>query len=188
MRRLFIVGVKLIGIICIWLAISTTIQYITSFSYYEVSLQNRYQILTLPLQITALLAYFVLSICFALILLFRTDWVCRKVGMEQEEKLVNWPEQNTLLYLGIVLIGIYLLAHSIPGLARNLFYSLFIFIWNIYRTRQVSSYIFMYVIPFFKDALELAIGLFFISRPVRIIRWITKWQKKTDRNLAYKYT
>lgn len=187
MKRLFIVGVKLLGLLCLWWAIFTTLQ-IISYGGMILGLDRpgTRWVLAAILYGTGLLAYVVFSIWFAVVLLFRTEWVAEKVGLGEDTQLPGWPEEKKLLILGVVLLGLYVLADAIPGFAKSLL-SLFgtFFLGQPPGYRNETTLLLMrYVIPLLKDILQVAVGGLLILMPVRIIGWLERWQEALDRKLT----
>ena len=187
MRRLFIVGAKLLGLLCLWWAISTTIQLI-SFGSVVVMVKRADVLDRVAIVLVygvGLLAYFVLAVWFALVLLFRTEWIADKVRLEKDSDLPGWPEQNKLLSLGVVLLGFYVLAHAIPEAVKSsltLLGDLWLKTQPEYR--DWTTIFLQYVIPVLRDVLGVAVGCLLILMPTRIIQWAKKAQKTLDHKLT----
>ena len=188
MRRLFIVGAKLLGLLCLWWAIFTTIQIISfggMFFLGEKHDTNWVLAVSATLYGVGLLAYFVLAIWFAMILLLRTEWLAEKVGLEKDSELTGWPEEKKLLNLGVVLLGFYVLVYAIPDFVKSslTLFSEFLLRWPP-EYRDVGSFLMHYGIPVFKDVIGVAIGFLLILMPNRIIGWAEKLQKKLECKLT----
>ncbi len=185
MRRLFIVGAKLLGLLCLWWAIFMILQTISfSSMFFGGWPRDSYWVIGALLYGAGLLAYFVLAVCFAFILLFRTEWIADKVGLDRHTELPGWPHERKLLSLGIVLLGFYVLAHAIPGVAKSSLSLLaeFLRVWAP-GYRDIATFFLHYVIPVLRDVLEVAVGLLLILMPARIIRWLEKAQNALQRKL-----
>ncbi len=187
MRRLFIVGTKLLGLLCLWWAIFLTLQIISfsSVMFLGGQTSDSYGVIGVLLHVIGLLAYFVLAIWFANVLLFRTCWIAEKVGLDKDSELPGWPEEHKLLSLGIVLLGFYVLAHAIPEFVKSSLTLLGDF-WLKQSPgyRGTATFFLHYVIPVLRDVLELAVGFFLILMPSRIIQWVEKAQKTLERKLT----
>lgn len=184
MRRLFIVGAKIIGLICLFWAITTTLQII---SYIGMSFggtpDNSLWYISILFYAMGATAYVILSLWFSIVLLFRTEWLATKIKLEKDSDLPHRPELNTLLNLGIILVGLYILASAIPGLGK----SASTFIGMLFRISGVNVslpyIIFLYLIPFLMDVFKVAIGLIFVLMPARLISFTEKWQNKINHKL-----
>jgi hypothetical protein len=186
MRRLFIVGAKILGLLCLWWAIFITLQTISFGStFFGGWNRDSYWAIAALLYGGGLLAYFVLAVCFALVLLFRTEWIADKVRLDKDTELPGWPDERKLLSLGIVLLGFYVLAHAIPGVAKSSLSLLGVF-WRMWTPgyRDIPTFFLQYVIPVFRDVLEVAVGLLLILMPSRIIHWLEKAQNALQRKLT----
>lgn len=187
MRRLFIVGAKLLGLQCLWWAIFTTLQimsYSNTLFVFERPYDS-YRVIRVLLYGVGLLAYFVLAIYFASILLLRTYWLAEKVGFDKDSELPGWPEEHKLLSLGIVLLGFYVLVTAIPGFAKSSLTLLGNFLDNKspgYKT--TATFFLLWVIPVLRDVLSVTVGFFLILMPSRIIQWLQKAQKSLDHKLT----
>ncbi len=186
MRRLFIVGAKILGLQYLWWAIFTTLQAVSyggMFSFRDVYGTGR--ILPMIFYGLALLGYFILAVWFASVLLLRTEWLADKVGLKKDSELAGWPEEKKLLNLGIMLLGFYVLAYAIPEFVKS---SLTLFGRLAYMEQlgngSGSNLLVYHVIPFISDILAVAIGVLMVLISARIIVWLEKLQKKLDYALS----
>jgi hypothetical protein len=174
MRRLFIVGAKLLGLVCLWWGIFATLQILSYSAMFFGNQAYQSPLIATLLNILGLIIYFVLAVCFAWILLFRTNWVADKVGLDKDDVLPSWPQEHKLLYLGIVLLGLYVLTHAIPGFAKSLFT-----LAGNFRNQRNSAF---FIVPLFTNIIETILGVLLIIMPGRIIELIDKVQKKLGKN------
>jgi hypothetical protein len=189
MRRLFIVGAKLLGLFGIWSAIFVILQIISfgqmlqfgSMHYGE----NWIFVVSIILYVLGSIGCFILSIWFSTILLLRTEWLADKVGLDKDNELSGWLEEKKLLNLGILLLGFYVLISAVPGFVKSSLTLLGTFLLtNPPGLRDVPTRLIHYAIPVFINFLELAIGVLLILMPVRIIGWVEKLQKKLESKLV----
>lgn len=147
MRQLFIVGAKLLGLLCLWWAISAATQII---SYGGVIFSPSSNWASAVLFGLGLIAYFILAIWFAAILLIRTEWLADKVGVDKDSELGVWPGEKKLLNLGVMLLGFYVLVYAVPSFVQS---SLTLFgMFLLTRPpgyRDATSFLVHYVIPVF---------------------------------------
>ncbi len=186
MRRLFIVGAKLLGLLCLWWAIYITLQIISyQMIFLPGHLRDSFWLIGVLLNVAGLLVYFVLAVLFALVLLFRTEWIADKVRLVKDTELPGSSDGHNLLRLGIVLLGFYVLTHAIPGVAKSSLTLLGEF-WLKRQPgyRDIASFFLQYVIPVLSRVLEVAVGLLLILMPARIIHWLEKAQNALQRKLT----
>jgi hypothetical protein len=188
MRRLFIVGAKLLGLICIWWAIviSTQIMSVGGLLSFTHMRQLTYSdVISVILFLVGLLAFIALTIWFLTILLLRTEWLADKVGLDKDDELAGWPEEKKLLRLGLLLLGFYVLAYAIPDTVKS---SLTLlgeyFIMRPSRFRGASSFLLHYVIPILVNLVGVSIGFLLVLMPTRIIGWVENKQKKYEYKLS----
>ncbi len=181
MRRLFIVGAKIVGLVCIFWAITATLQ-IMSFMGMSFSGMSRNPSVYISILFNAIgaAAYLLLSICFTIILLFRTEWLADKVKLYKDSDVPHRPELNTLLNLGIILVGLYILAITVPGLGKSVS-TMFGMLFRVRERDNILPYIvFLYLMPLIADIFKVAIGLIFVFMPGRLISFTERWRKKFD--------
>jgi hypothetical protein len=185
MRRLFIVGAKILGLACIFWVITIASMILYAMGMLLSSARNEsFWSLQVLLYSICIIAYMALSVWFSIVLLFKTDWLADKLKLEKDGPLPHWPELNTLLNLGIILAGLCILAVAMPSLGRSLISFISQLIW-IHRVNVSSSYvIFQYLVFFIADIFKVAIGLIFVLMPGRLISFTERLQKKFDHKPA----
>lgn len=181
MRRLFIVGAKIVGLVCLFWAITTALQFI-SYIVFSIRglLDDSFFYVSTLIFIISVTAYLILSIWFSIVLLFRTEWLANKLKLEKDSDLPNWPELNTLLNLGIILAGLFILATAIPSLVRSTLTMLNM----LFRIREVDNIfrniVFPYLVMVIADIFKILIGLIFVLMPGRLVSFTERCQKKFD--------
>lgn len=166
MRQLFIVGAKLLGLICFLWALMMIVQML---AYSSMSRENN--LISTLLYGLGSLIYFVIIAWFGFILMKRTNWVADKAGLDKDDAFPSWPQERKLLYVGIVILGLYVLTQGIPGLAKGL-------ITNIYYTDFYGQRNNFYFVSISTDVVRIAVGVILVIMADKIIELIDKVQKK----------
>ncbi len=118
MRNLFLVGAKLLGM----LGLYWTILIIPQIGFFlGANSQMNEDNFSGVLIFSGLLLYFLLSLSFGLILIFRTEKVADLLRIKKAEVQEIKPKTDDMLRIGIILVGIYVLASAIPELAKIIF-------------------------------------------------------------------
>jgi hypothetical protein len=167
MRNLFIVLAKVIGLLQIPTVLDYVYFLVTSISSIGTDHGNSLnQAGVTFLNLFAACLHMALVLGFVWVLLFRTTWIANQVDLPCSE--MNWPERNSFLYVGIKLLGIFVLVNTIPN-----------FIHIVLNTKGFES---GNILPYFWDrilpiSLKLLIGLILVLKTTKIIEWISRYDK-----------
>lgn len=171
MRNLFIVLAKVVGLLQIATAIWQSEPLIRSFFAIQ-----RWRPSFSPAEIYGDIIGRCLMIClylgFAWVLLLRSSWLADRLGLVEWE--IQYPEPDTLLWIGIKLFGLYVLVESVPAL-----------IWSAMEPKGVFSnppnptHFWMRVIP---AAAKFMIGFILVVKTRYIIELISRDAK--SKNIA----
>ena len=165
MRNLFLVGAKLLGM----LGLYWTILIIPQIGFLlGANAQMNEDNFSGAWMFSGLLLYFLLSLAFGLILIFRTEKVADLLRIKKAEVQEIKPKTDDMLRIGIILVGIFLLASAIPEFAKIIF-----------RLAQTSMTLRSYnTSELISSILQICLGgwLSFSSR--KVVHFITKREYK----------
>ncbi len=168
---------------CLWQAVSATIHLVSygNLFAFHGDAGFWYWLTGIVVYFAGLIIYVSLSIWFAYILLCRSEWLARKVGIDEQGSVPNWPGEKKLLNLGIILLGIYISSFAIPRVVRSLSLSLGnSYFWHG-NSQNFYSLLSADILPVLADVLQVCIGFAMIVWPGRIMRCIERIQKRFDR-------
>ena len=118
MRNIFLAGAKLLGILGLYWAI-LIIPQIGFFLGIQNPINEEYY--SISWIFSGIFLYFLLSLVFGLILIFRTEKIADMLKIKEPEKQEFKPKADDMLRIGIILVGIFLLASAIPEFAKIIF-------------------------------------------------------------------
>ena len=118
MRNLFLVGAKLLGILGLYWAILIIPQ--IGF-FLGANAQMNEGNFSGAWMFSGILLYFLLAFAFGLILIFRTEKIADLLKIKESEVQEIMPKTDDMLRIGIILVGIFLLASAIPEFAKIIF-------------------------------------------------------------------
>ena len=186
MYKAFIVGAKLIGMLQIYWGIS----FLSSISLFAVRTTRMEPpgVGGVVIQVVGILGYALFVLGVAWILIFRTEWVARKVKLSKDSAEICLNGSN-IMCIGISLIGLYIVAHSIP----DVFKSIAGWITSImqyssmrhamapsaYRM-SVASGLWTQVMP---SLLKLGLGLFIVAKTDTIQRLLCRNRERQNQAL-----
>jgi hypothetical protein len=165
MRNLFLAGGKLLGILGLYWAILIITQIGFFFGIQSDISKNYY---SMAWMFSGFLLYFLLALVFGLILIFRTEKIADMLKIKEPEKQEFKPKADDMLRIGIILVGIFLLASAIPEFAKIIF-----------RLAQTSMTLRSYnTSELISSILQICLGgwLSFSSR--KVVHFITKREYK----------
>ncbi|NLH15888.1 MAG: hypothetical protein GX455_04865 [Phycisphaerae bacterium] len=113
MRNLFMVLAKVVGLLQVATAIwkcEPLLQSIAVFGRFVGSSSS----VTICWDIAGRCLMVGLFLAFAWVLLFKSEWLADRLGLAEER--LSCPDCETILWVGIKLLGLYVLAESIPAL------------------------------------------------------------------------
>jgi hypothetical protein len=161
MRNIFLAGAKLLGILGLYWAILIIPQIGFFLGIQTPMSEDNYSGAWI---FSAILLYFLFAFGFGLTLIFRTEKIAEILKIKETKELVFNQKTDEMLRIGIILVGIFLLASAIPELAKIIFRMVQTSITlSSYNTSELISSI-----------LQICLGgwLSFSSR--KVIHFITK--------------
>jgi len=165
MRNLFLVGGKLVGILGLYWAILIIPQIGFFLGTQSQMSETSYSTERI---FSAILLYFLLAFVFGLTLIFRTEKIADLLKIKESEVQEIMPKTDDMLRIGIILVGIFLLASAIPEFAKIIF-----------RLAQTSMTLMSYnTSELISSILQICLGgwLSFSSR--KVVHFITKREYK----------
>jgi len=120
MRRFFLVAAKLMGLLVLYWTITLS-NVVGRVMGVGTEMLNQGKTTIYGLVIGGFVLQVVLSMAMALILLFRTEALARWLKIEADDQPVNLGTVETLLKAGLVLIGVYILAVTVPPFVKGLY-------------------------------------------------------------------
>jgi hypothetical protein len=164
MRKLFLALAKLVGLLQLYSGVVTLVQvggYIVT-SGASVSVNAAF--------LVEMVAFFAVAMAVAWVLLARTDWLADKLGIPDEPEITGL-EREPLLFVGVTLIGLYVVIHAIPALAGEVVelgpkgvYQIEGRLWS-----KIAS-----------SLVQLGLGLLLMLRPTKVIEMITQRKAETE--------
>jgi len=176
MRKLFIVVAKVFGLLQVYYGLAYVTSIIPFFAMFARTASNTGVEVTstsfsgesLPFTLVGLLATLVLTFGVAWLLLFRTTWIADKLGIPEEQAEVVLANDSILL-IGIILIGVYITAKAAPALVSGCF-----------RPSYYENWILSSVLP---PALRLLFGLFLSIRPRLVLSLLDRGEKTQGKRI-----
>jgi len=163
MRRAFIIGAKLLGLLALYWTASSMAQAGFSLTGYLAS-RNPPALLG-PWWITGLVADVLLSLGLALMLLFRTERLADALRVRDDGP---WPDPGSadrLLRAGMLLLGVYFLVLTLPALAATL-----VAVAQVKNGFRSPLHLARLIEPVLKMALAAAV----VSRPEKVIEFLSR--------------
>jgi hypothetical protein len=159
MRALAIVGLKLMGVSSIYRAVGI----ISSITNALAVFSNPHPGINCLWLIANAVAIFVIDVLFALVLLFRTEWIVAKLQIP-DEPLTSSVSASELLRVGLVMIGVI----AIMGALSESGSILFNMIQNMQSNARFPQGLPLNVGPVVKALLELLLAFVVIGKSRRI--------------------
>ena len=164
MRNLFLSGTKIFGLFTLYKAILI----IPSIASYLGMIRGHSTAdNSLPIRAVILMSlYCLISISFALILLFKTEMLANVLKIKDNEEKRIVLSENVFFKIGIILVGIFILAEAVPKLASTVYQ------WDrlMYGQRQGI----MNIANLITYVLQIILALVLIIGAQHIVRFITK--------------
>ncbi len=166
MRRLFLVLAKLMGLFQLYQTIYS--------GYILISFLAEHLKENLDLASTlCMVCYIVLLLPITWILLFRTEWLADRLGI-QDDGEIGGPEKFPVLLVGVKLIGVYITAYAIPSLVTELPSTL-----AVLKNPNEGTLLWHAIIP---AVLQVVIGLFLALKSDYVVKIITKKKELTEQS------
>ncbi len=165
MRAIFIAGGKLLGLLMFYWAINVIPQFGFWVSMREDWVADGIAAGWLP---GAMALQLLVTIGFGWILVFRTERLADLFKIRETEKGELRPEVGELLRVGIIVIGVYLLATAIPKLAERVI-EVFRYgagLWEFHFSRLIEI------------LLQILLGLWLALSSRRVAGLIANWEKQ----------
>ena len=118
MRNLFLAGAKLLGILALYWAILIIPQIGFFLSVRTTMSEGNYSGTWL---FSGIVLSFILPLIFGLILIFRTEKIADILKIKESKEQEFKSKQDDILRIGIILVGIFLVASAIPKFAKIIF-------------------------------------------------------------------
>ena len=118
MRELTTLGLKLLGILGLYWAATIMPQIGMALSMLVGNSAHGY---SASWYLASLVAWFVISLLFAILLLSRTGWIVSKLRVPSDSIQAHFPSPSHLLRAGLVLIGVFAILESVPDLIQALY-------------------------------------------------------------------
>ena len=167
MRNLFLVGAKLLGM----LGLYWTILIIPQIGFLlGANAQMNEDNFSGAWMFSGLLLYFLLSLAFGLILIFRTEKVADLLRIKKAEVQEIKPKTDDMLRIGIILVGIFLLASAIPKLTKTIFV----------MAQSLSGLMSIYSSDLISSILQICLGEWLSFSSSKVIHIISKRESKLN--------
>ena len=160
MRKIFFIAAKLLGLLQLFWLLASSLQVV--FGLCAVIKMESTSSALVALAIAGSVLFVVVTLIFAVLLLFKTDWLADILHIPRDithERL----DQSNLLYVGAKLIGLYILVQGLPFFVKALF-----------ELRHIAPYsLFMWstTIP---GLVQIALGLLILLKTKNVVALITK--------------
>jgi len=148
------VGLKLLGILGVYLAIVDIGQVVTSWA---LLVHGSPQTLSVYLW----LELSIITLAFTLMLLTRTAWIIDRLGIPSEPAPLSTMDPSQLLRVGLVILGAFSLIEAIPDMGRSVYT---VIVSNSGPSSLFRSYIFQ---PVVSSALKFLLGCIVIGKSER---------------------
>ena len=161
MKNLFIVGSKLLGIICVYWALITIPQIVFATALLSDKPSPPGSV---PPEVAILIALIAVlaSILLAILLLFKTDRLAQFLKIPSDTTLASAANSELIIRVGLVLIGIYILIDAIPVITRFIIESFQYkdYIYSLNAVGRLVSLILrlcmaMYIVVYSKHATQI---------------------------------
>jgi hypothetical protein len=168
MRNLFIVLAKVVGLL----------QIARCLVYVEAIIRHIYHVCRMSMFTNPIEGYenmldVYLTTClylgFAWVLLYRTSWIADQLRFSEDETLL--PEPSPLLYMGVKLLGLFILVDTLPN-----------FIYTVINTRGLSpdSVITFFWTRILSILLKLVFGLFLVMKTKTVQTQVSAGSKEFE--------
>ncbi len=119
MRKMFLVAAKLLGLMQFYWALGNFLQLgWCLFGYFSAGTSAQVQA-ELLLSLTSVVVYFITELCMAWLLIARTAWLADRLGILDADGVAG-IERQSVLAVGVKLIGVYVTVHAFPILIRTI--------------------------------------------------------------------
>ena len=176
MKSVFVVGCKLLGLYLIWSSFTIVFQL---FGYFAMSMSTSDSVRELAgslFDLGGILLYFLLTLGFGLLLLWRTESVVNLVGIAGGEGIPSASSAKDFLPVGIVLIGVYMIGYGLPHLAKGL-------LSTFYQLRKGDMTLTWQMTELLSSALSVGIGVLFARYPSEVLSRIQRAPEDGSENL-----
>ena len=119
MKKLFIVACKVSGLLQLYWALGSLGVVATAFHMRNTTMEGQEQ-LSPHFYLAMVIISSILSFFFAFMMIFETETIARIVGLSKSEEVPSLPAQSAGLKTGLILIGVYYFASSIPDFVREI--------------------------------------------------------------------
>jgi hypothetical protein len=119
MSKLFIVACKILGLFQLYWALGSLGVVASAFNMSHTTVEGEGQ-WNPKFYLIMVIIYSILSFFFAFMMVFETETIARIVGLSKSEEIPSLPAQSVWLKTGLILIGVYYFASSIPVLIREI--------------------------------------------------------------------
>lgn len=175
MKRLFTALAKIFGVYQLYWALLNLVQMAYALSAFSLFARGPgdedggRQILGVILTIV----YVGISLGMAWLLLTRTTWLADRLGLKEEGDLASFNE-GTLFRAGMKLVGVYIVVHAIPALAKA------VLDYRTFTEGLLGVELTTGILPV---ALQLALGVFLAVRTDRALALVAKAEQTDSRRL-----
>jgi hypothetical protein len=159
MRQLFLVFAKLLGLLQLYYGVIALVQTAPALFIMQTEFHRQF----IP-SLVGMIFVFVVSLGMAWILLVQTEWLADKLKLQDATEITELKE-NSMLCVGVILIGVYVTVQAIPVLVGSMVR--LGAMWTdptpwFSRNTVISS------------VLQLGIGVFLMLQSTKVIEIITR--------------
>ena len=183
MRSAFIVGAKLLGLVVITWTFGLIASLIQTTGWWMGAYEEETASALLSFSLIGMCVQLVLYIVLASVLILRTEWLARVVGLEEGPVPAGFRAPEALLQAGIALIGIYLIGVFLPGLVVAL-WGLVKGVETFMYVRRASALSFPDLTTVVKAGLSVVIGAICLFRAKQLAGVISRRSGNADENIA----
>jgi hypothetical protein len=175
MKKLFIVACKVLGLLQLYWALGSLGVVASAFNMGHTTVEGQGQ-WNPRFYLIMVIIYSILSFFFAFMMIFETETIARIVGFSKSEEIPSLPPQSVWLKTGLILIGVYYFASSIPDFVRE--------IGELYSFLKTNRTLSLYGInpenwtKTIAVLCQIGLASWIIIDPDRIIRLISRKKKK----------
>jgi hypothetical protein len=120
------------------------------------------------------LAYLILSLVIAWILLMRTAWLADKLNLKEDGEFQGFTE-GSIFRTGVKLIGVYVMVFAIPAFARA------ILGYQVFTAGKAGTEFWIKLIP---PLAQLIIGVFLTIRTEAVLALVEKAERADGRRIS----
>ena len=168
MKRIFLVVAKLVGLLQLYWTFVNFMQ--IGFAISMIIRSEAVEVGQAIAGVIGIALYLCLSLGMSWILLARTDWLADKLNIKDDDGCII-PKGDAILRNGTILIGIYISAYAIPGLAKAIAEYATITEW------RMGVRFWTQILP---EAIQLLLGLYLTFKSSKVTEMITKEKSLTE--------